>query len=138
MWPKLTNIQPNIANKIKSYSDSMEASKLNAWIRVFSGAKVGNSNGLIMQSNVNRKLFRSVGQTTSTIYGDLQSSGVLGVDWGNRTVETGVGRILRPSPIITGFNVKEGQDQISRKATLELKAFSLEHMEKIQSFFLEP
>lgn len=138
MWPKLTNIQPNIANKIKSYSDSMEASKLNAWIRVFSGAKVGNNNGLIMQSNVNRKLFRSVGETTSTIYGDLQSSGVLGVDWGNRTVETGVGRILRPSPVITGFNVKEGQDQISRKATLELKAFSLEQMEKIQSFFLEP
>ena len=138
MWPNLTNIQPTIANKIKSYGDSMEASKLNAWIRVFSGAKVGNNNGLIMQSNVNRKLFRAVGETTSTIYGDLQSSGVLGVDWGNRTVETGVGRILRPSPVITSFNVKEGKDQISRQATLELKAFSLEQMEKIQSFFLEP
>ena len=42
MWPKLTNIEPNIASKIKSYGDSMEASKLNAWIRVFSGAIVGN------------------------------------------------------------------------------------------------
>jgi hypothetical protein len=138
MWPNLTNIQPNIANKIKSYGDSMEASKLNAWIRVFSGAKVGNNNGLIMQSNVNRKLFRAVGETSATIYGDLQSSGVLGVDWGNRAVETGIGRILRPSPVITGFNVKEGKDQISRQATLEIKAFSLEQMEKIQSFFLEP
>lgn len=138
MWPNLTNIQPNIANKIKSYGDSMEASKLNAWIRVFSGAKVGNSNGLIMQSNVNRKLFRAVGETSATIYGDLQSSGVLGVDWGNRAVETGIGRISRPSPVITGFNVKEGKDQISRQATLEIKAFSLEQMEKIQSFFLEP
>ena len=138
MWPKLTNIEPNIANKIKSYGDSIEASKLNSWIRVFSGAIIGNQKGLIMQSNVNRKLFRAVGEAGATIYGDRQSSGVIGTTWDRKIVETGLGRELRPSAIITGFNVKEGKDQISRQATLEIKAFSLEQMEKIQSYFLEP
>ena len=138
MWPKLTNIETNIASKIKSYSNSMEASKLNAWIRVFSGAIVGSKKGLIMQSNSNRKLFRAVGETNPTIYGDMQSSGVIGTDWERRAIETGLGRELRPSPIITSFSVKEGKDQISRQATLEIKAFSLEQMEKIQSYFLEP
>ena len=138
MWPKLTNIEPNIASKIKSYGDSMEASKLNAWIRVFSGAIVGNQNGLIMQSNANRKLFRAAGESSATIYGDRQSSGVIGTTWDRKIVETGLGRELRPSPVITSFSVKEGKDQISRQATLEIKAFSLEQMEKIQSYFLEP
>ena len=73
MWPKLTNIEPNIASKIKSYSDSMEASKLNAWIRVFSGAIVGSNQGLIMQSNDSDfKLFKAAGDTNPTIYGGLQ------------------------------------------------------------------
>jgi hypothetical protein len=139
MWPKLTNIEPNIASKIKSYSDSMEASKLNAWIRVFSGAIVGSNQGLIMQSNDSDfKLFKAAGDTNPTIYGGLQSSGVLGKDWNGNAVETALGRRLRPSPIITSFSVKEGKDQISRQATLEIKAFSLEQMEKIQSYFLEP
>ena len=139
MWPKLTNIEPNIASKIKSYSDSMEASKLNAWIRVFSGAIVGSNQGLIMQSNDSDfKLFKAAGDTNPTIYGGLQSSGVLGKDWNGNAVETALGRRLRPSPIITSFSVKEGKDQISRQATLEIKAFSLEQMEMIQSYFLEP
>jgi hypothetical protein len=139
MWPKLTNIEPNIASKIKSYGDSMEASKLNAWIRVFSGAIVGSNQGLIMQSNDSDfKLFKAAGDTNPTIYGGLQSSGVLGKDWNGNAVETALGRRLRPSPIITSFSVKEGKDQISRQATLEIKAFSLEQMEMIQSYFLEP
>jgi hypothetical protein len=139
MWPKLTNIEPNIASKIKSYSDSMEASKLNAWIRVFSGAIVGSNQGLIMQSNDSDfKLFKAAGDTNPTIYGGLQSSGVLGKDWNGNAVETALGRRLRPSPVITSFSVKEGKDQISRQATLEIKAFSLEQMEMIQSYFLEP
>jgi hypothetical protein len=138
MWPKLTNINPNIAAKVKSYADSLETSKLNAWIRVFSGAVVGSNSGLVMESNTDSKLFRAAGETSRVIYGDRQSSGILGVDWYGQAVETDVGRRLRPSPIITSFSVKEGKDQISRHATLEIKAFSLEQMEKMQSYFLEP
>lgn len=138
MFPKLSNIEGNIEQRIKENASPSRASKLNAWIRVFSGAVVNGQNGLLMQSNTNAKLFKAAGDSAASIYGNLQGSGALGTDWSGRAVETGVGRILRPSPIVTGFTSKEGKDQISRSATLEIKAFSLEQMEKIQSYFLEP
>lgn len=140
MWPKLTNIDSNIVQKIKSYSNNPDTSKLNAWIRIFSGAEMENSKqpGLILQSNTDYKLFRATGDNTQTIYGDLQSSGILGSDWNGNSVESGIGRRLRPSPIVTSFEVKEGKDQISRAATIQLKCFSLEQMEKLQTYLLEP
>lgn len=138
MWPKLTNIDSTIARKIKSYSDSKEASNLVSWIRVFSGAVKNNKDGLILQSNTDINLLRAAGETSATIYGDPQSSGIIGLDWGGNPVESNSTRVLRPSPIITGFSSKEGQDQISREATLQIKAFTLEQMEEIQSYFLEP
>jgi anti-sigma28 factor (negative regulator of flagellin synthesis) len=138
MFPKLSNIEGKIWLRIKQNGAPSIASKLNAWIRVFSGAQVNGKDGLLMQSNTNAKLFKAAGDKSASIYGNLQGSGVLGTDWKGNPVETGVGRILRPSPIVTGFTSKEGKDQISRHATLELKAFSLEQMEAIQSYFLEP
>jgi hypothetical protein len=138
MFPKLSNIERDIWLRIRENGGTNRASKLNAWIRVFSGAVVNGQSGLLMQSNTNAKLFKAAGDSSASIYGNLQGSGVLGIDWKGNPVETGVGRILRPSPIVTGFTSKEGKDQISRSATLELKAFSLEQMEAIQSYFLEP
>ena len=138
MFPKLSNIEGNIEQRIKENASPSRASKLNAWIRVFSGAVVNGQNGLLMQSNTNAKLFKAAGDSAASIYGNLQGSGVLGTDWSGKAVETGVGRILRPSPIITGFNSKEGKDQISRSATLQITAFTLQQMEAIQSYFLEP
>lgn len=138
MWPKLTNIEDNIVKKIKSYADNVNTSKLTSYIRIFSGAVVGNQNGLILESNTDFSLFKAAGETTSTIYGGINSSGVLGTDWAGNAVTSDIGRALRPSPIVTSFSVKEGKDQISRRASLELKAFSLEQMEKLQSYFLEP
>jgi hypothetical protein len=138
MWPKLSNIDGNIAKKIKSYSKPDVASTLSPWIRVFSGATVGQSQGLILQSNTSAKLLRATGESISTIYGDAQSSGTVGTDWEGNPVESDPKRFLRPSPIITGFSVKEGQDQISRDATLQLTAYTLEQMEAIQTYFLEP
>ena len=138
MWPILSNIDENIANKIKGYKNQHLASELDAWIRVFSGAVSGGQNGLVMESNTNHKLFKAAGESGPTIYGNSEGSGVIGVDWNSAPVETGSGRVLRPSPIITSFTSKEGKDQISREATLGITAFSLEQMQKIQTYFLEP
>jgi hypothetical protein len=60
------------------------------------------------------------------------------VTWDGKVVESNSSRFLRPSPIITGFDIKEGQDQISRDATLRITAYTLEQMELIQTYFLEP
>jgi hypothetical protein len=138
MWPKLSNIDENIKNKIFSYKTPDKASELSPWIRVFSGAVKNGLQGLILQSNTSAKLLRATGETTATIYGDSQSSGIIGRTWDAKPVESNSKRFLRPSPIVTGFNVKEGQDQISREATLQLTAYTLEQMEEIQSYFLEP
>jgi hypothetical protein len=138
MFPRLTNIEGNIEQAIKSNAAPSIASQKNAWIRVFSGAVLQGVEGLVMQSNVDFKLFKAAGNVGGSIYGNSQGSGVLGTDWHGNPVETGGGRVLRPSPIITSFNSKEGKDQISRHAELEITAFSLSQMEAIQSYFLEP
>lgn len=167
MWPKLTNIHPNIVENLSgptSVKRDLAASQRVAWIRVFSGAvqhyrkpsldKQGNpildkdgkvqkeekqSGGLVLQSNNAFELFRAAGQTNGSIYGDRNSTGDIGFDWELKAVPspTQFG-VLRPSPIITGLEIKEGIDQISRECTLRLKCFTLGQMEQIQTYFLEP
>ena len=56
MWPKLSNINKDIHDKITN-RNNLEASKLNCWVRLFSG--VGD--GLIMVSNPDTKLFAAAG-----------------------------------------------------------------------------
>ena len=137
MWPKLSQINDKIYKKITTRNNK-DVSQLNIWVRLFSG--VGD--GLIMVSNPDTKLFASAGQ--SGIYGfggnsEFEGySGALGVDWNGKGVNPKVGRSLKPSPIVTSLEVKEGEDQISKEATIELTAFSLEQMEAIQKYFMEP
>ena len=138
MWPILSNIPEKIATKIKSNKNQHKASELNAWIRVFSGAKYDGKNGLILESNTDYKLFKAAGESVASIYGSSQGSGVIGLDWDSNPVETGSGRVMRPSPVITGLTTKEGKDQISREATLNITVFSLQQMEKMQTYFMEP
>jgi len=137
MWPKLTNIESEIKNKIIEYSNNINASNLNAWIRVISGAEYEPYKGLILQSNTDFKLLSAIGQGDS-IYGNSQSSGAIGKDWEGKTVQTTDSRFLRPSPIVTSFNVKEGKDQISREATIQLTAYSLEQMEILHECLMQP
>lgn len=134
MFPKLSNIDAKIANTIKGYAnDNLAASKLNAWIRVYSGA----NSGLIMQSNTDFKLFAAAGEGNA-IYGSTDMSGAVGTTWDGGPVTVGVGRKLRPSPVITTFNSKEGKDQISRTCEFSITCFSLEQLELMQTYFMEP
>jgi hypothetical protein len=134
MWPSISNIDSNIEATIKGYANNnLEASKLNAWIRAYSGANAG----LILESNTDFKLFAAAGEGNA-IYGNSDRSGIIGKTWGPGYVTSGVGRALRPSPIITSFNSKEGQDQISRTCDFSITCFSLEQLEIIQTYFMEP
>ncbi len=133
MWPFLSNIEPKIAKNLRSRIDVHKSTALNVWMRVFAGA----DNGLILSSNNNFFLFKAAGEGAST-YGSVDSVGLLGVDWNGNAVAGGTDRGLRPSPVVTSFEVKEGKDQISKEATLGIKCFSLGQMESIQKYFLEP
>ena len=133
MWPKLTNIEKPIVNSINSRRDIQKATNMNVWLRVFSGA----GSGLIMTSNNNFELFKAAGEGAS-IYGSPNSVGTIGTDWNGNPIFGGNDRGLRPSPGIISFEVKEGKDQISKEATLGIKCFSLDQMEIVQKYFLEP
>jgi len=133
MWPHLSNIEPKIAANLRSRTDTHKATNLNVWLRVFAGA----NNGLIISSNNNYPLFKAAGEGAS-IYGSPNSVGSIGTDWDGNPVGGGTDRGLRPSPGVVSFEVKEGKDQISKEATLEIKCFSLTQMEIIQKYFLEP
>jgi hypothetical protein len=146
MWPILSNIEDKVYIKMKSRADDKSVkdnSKLNCWIKVISGAKTAtDGNGLIMQSN---EAWGNFGDKdalpTNTIgnyYGGPMTGGDLGVNVNGALVGSGTGRKLVPRPIIMGITVKEGKDNISRECTLSMKCFSLEQMEKMQTYFLEP
>ncbi len=137
-WPKLTDIDDNIFNNLtKGTKAGFQASQRVCWIRVFSGAVTGAGQGIILTSTNNAQVFKAAGELKATIYGNENSSGDMGVTWDSKVV-TSAGGPLRPSPIVTGLQIKEGKDQISRECNLKLKCFSLEQMEMLQTYFLEP
>ena len=162
MWPKLSNIEDAIYNNITSGEKSgMEANNRVAWIRVFSGATLsrgGTKNvtdangkvtkekkekiaeGLIMSSAQVSKIFKAAGEINSGpyAYGGINSNGDIGISWDGKTISAASFGSLRPSPLVTGLEIKEGKDQISRECSLKLKCFTLEQMEMIQTYFLEP
>jgi hypothetical protein len=138
MFPRLTNINNKIVESIKS-KDTIEASKLNCFVRVISGA----GTGLIMTSNPDWKLFSAAGFSEPSFYGDSAGSGTIGVDWLKRPVyarQTSVNGDVpfKPSPIVTAINVKEGKDQISRHCDLKITAFTLSQVEVLQTYLMEP
>ena len=162
MWPQLTDINEDIFKNLTEGSKyGLQASQRICWIRAFSGAVVAAKGkedvtdpktgkvetkekkvfrkGLILSSVSDGNVFRAAGQLNPSVYGDSVSSGDIGKTWDGKVIPTsGPSGYLRPSPIITGFEVKEGKDQISREATLKLKCFTLEQMEYLQTYFLEP
>jgi hypothetical protein len=137
MWPKLSSINKGVYDTITGI-DNQKASQLNVWVRLFSG--VGD--GLIMVSNPDTKLFAAAGE--AGIYGFRGNSkkggnsGTLGYNWNGKPVNPLSGRSLRPSPMVTSMEFTEGEDQISRTGKISIKVFSLEQMEAIQQYFMEP
>ena len=137
MWPQLTNINPEIVNRIKQ-TDSIETSKLNCFVRIISGAGAG----LVMSSNPDWKLFSAAGMAEASFYGDSTRSGTIGMSWDGKPVYSFDTTILdtqyKPSPIVTSINVKEGKDQISRHCDLKLTVFTLAQVETLQAYLMEP
>lgn len=155
-YPFFSKISNKIFNNIRTNGNAdnygrvnktLDASNLVAWIRLISGT----GEGLIMSSNPDipvtsesafDKLTKSWMHSPSA-YGSRLTSGMIGYDWDGKPVypymtPVGGDLVLRPSPIITAFEVKEGKDQISRQATLVLKCFSLAQCEIIQKYLMEP
>jgi len=142
-FPQFSKPYPKLLQKIKGRAGSSALwnqggpNGLTPWIRVISAVKSqvdgGKENGLILQSNYPEDGF-------GVRYGGNknQPSGVVGFDLDLKRVigETG-GRKLRPSPVITNLNIDE--TDIGRKKTkFDIICYSLEHMEEVAKYFLNP
>lgn len=140
-----------------------ELSQRFPWIRIFSGAE----DGLILQSaNLDDDLeivdsyngiLNNLGDNFRGSYGNSNGSGPLGKNFNKKwvypsiTYQTGKTNtntntlnneeqnwVLRPSPVVTALEIKEGKDQISRVGSLVIKCFSLAQLEEMQKYFMEP
>ena len=135
-FPNLSNLYPELqtlletrANKTNSPWTEGGVSGLSTWLRVISS--VGN--GLVMESIHSPQTFDSV-------YGNSEKPGILGYQLDMRTpVEIdGVGRGLRPSPVISSVSMDEKAEGGSRICKFTIIAFTKEQCDKLAQYFLEP
>ena len=125
----------------------IDVSKLNAWIRITSG--VGN--GMVILSNPSVPLFYAAnaiyggigadsrgrtGQTATEGEGDEQK--VVLTDIKGKEIEFEDDRWGRPRPIISGLDISEGNNGLSKKSELQITCFSLAQLDEIQAKFAEP
>ena len=148
-FPQFSKPYPKLLQKIKGRAgsralwntkdkneNSVGVNGLTPWIRVISAVKSqvegGKENGLILQSNYPEDGF-------NIRYGGTKDakSGVVGFTLDLKPVRIGSGRKLRPSPIITNLNIDEA-DIGRKKTTFDIICYSLEHMEEVAKYFLNP
>lgn len=135
-FPQYSNVYPELQRLLDTRANNTNkpwveggVSGLSTWIRVISGV----DSGLVMQSIHGPTSFEK-------IYGNSDKPGILGYQLDMRTpVEIdGVGRGLRPSPIIRNLNVDEKAEGGSRLCKFQIHCFTKEQCEKISQYFLEP
>jgi hypothetical protein len=162
-FPNFTSISPVVQeelNRRATISDPNSAtidadptkfpapSTMGAWIRAVSAVASSNNSipsGLVIGSNVSLPTPTdplTQGRTYS-VYGDMESRGTVGTRWDGSAVisefdGTGPPMLLRSSPIVEHFEVDEAMGSVSRKATLKIKAFTLDQLQLIITYFLEP
>jgi hypothetical protein len=133
-FPNFSNVNQYIIDETEARKDNpLYLSSLNAWVRIASG--VGE--GLIVTSNPDYSLFTAAGDDPS-IYGNSKLAGTIGKTWDGAAVTMNEGQGYRPIPTITSIEVDEGAGNLSRKASFTITAYTLEQMEEVSKYFLEP
>lgn len=135
-FPNFSNIAGHVTTEFKRRRDNPNSiSTLNCWVRIASGV----SEGLVLISNPDFRLFAAAGQNVSSIYGSTASSGTIGTTWDGGAVNTiDDKQIGLPKPNVTSFEVDEGSGNLSRKASLTITAYTLKQLDEITKYFLEP
>lgn len=134
-FPNFSNISSYAANAIlRKKNAEIENSKLNCYVRVISGA------GCVLYSNPNIPLFSAAGDNNpSTIYGNKERSGVIGVNWDGGVIATDTATMPgRPSPIVTNLEIDEGAGELSRKAKFTIRCFTVDQLNSIMAYYMEP
>ncbi len=144
-------IPAKIVSRMTSLRDTLVASRKVAWIKITSGA------GLTLTSNPNIPTFwNSTDRYNIHGGGDPNNSGLPGSatvgvseDIYNSTstnkfgldvseLEPNDGLTFRPRPIVESIEVKNGKHGLSKKATVNIKCFTIKQLEIIARHFMEP
>ena len=148
-WPQFSYPYDGIVDKLNTWggnnapmehlSGKSGVSGLMPWLRVISAYgcedENGSTNGLVMQSNYPEDGFTIRYGNGAT--GTSAQSGICGFELNMENKVEVKGRPTRPSPIISGLSVSEVD--VGRKTTnFSITCYTLEHMEKIAKYFLEP
>lgn len=153
-FPNLSNFDKYIATELDRRKGNIEyVSNKNAWFKVASGTKVKINesltfNGVVMESNPTnlwnfaeneKSAYGRLGSENTSFLSGQALSGTIGHELGNPSVRVQVGgRYYRPRPSIESISVKHGTRGLSRQAEFQIKCYSLEQLEVISKFFLEP
>jgi hypothetical protein len=136
-FPYFSNIAPHVKAEFDKRKENMlYVSRLNCWIRLSSA--VGT--GCMIYSNPNFPLFKAMGSTGISIYGNNASSGTVGVKWDGKTAIGAPGEFwgFRPPPVITSVQIDEGAGSLSRKAEFTITAYTRAQLNTLCKYFLEP
>jgi hypothetical protein len=136
-FPYFSNIAPHVqAELARRKDDLVYVSRLNCWVRASSGVGAG----LMIYSNPDFQLFKAMGSTGTSIYGNNTSSGTIGVRWDGTTAVNASGDFwgFRPPPIITSIQIDEGAGSLSRKAEFSITAYTKAQLNTLCKYFLEP
>jgi hypothetical protein len=155
VFPNLSKIPKKVSDSLKRRAgNNLTVSSLLCWIRVASAASSrgdgsNSSGGLVLESFQNKKdpansenpeknwSTDTFGSRYGT--GDKNKSGRIGTDFqGNSVYANNETRYHRPSPVIEGLDVQNGQQGLSRKCKFTIKCSTLAQAEVISMYFLEP
>ena len=152
-FPNLSKIPKNVSDTLKSRAGkNITASSLLCWIRLVSAGGVSgdgsaSTGGLVLESFQNKKDPENDANPQknwstdnfSTRYGNGSKSGRVGTNFqGDSVYARDNDRAYRPSPVVEGISVQNGNKGLSRKCTFTIKCFSLGQVERISEHFLEP
>jgi len=135
-FPQLSNVYPELQTLLETRSRNTNkpwteggVSGLSTWLRVVSTV----DKGLVMESIHTPDSFERR-------YGNSEKPGILGYELDMKTpVEIdGVGRGLRPSPIITQVSVDEKAEGGSRLVKFDIVCYTKEQTDKIAQYLMEP
>ena len=140
-FPQLSNVYPELQELLESRANNSNApwnnqdvykggvSGLSTWIRIVSTVDAG----LVMESVHSPSTFEKR-------YGNSDKPGILGYELDMKTpVEIdGIGRGLRPSPILTSLSVDEKAEGGSRLCSFDIQCYTQEQVDKLAQYLLEP
>lgn len=152
-FPNLTNFESYVSDELNKRVGNIEyVSSKNCWFKIASGVSVKYQTetfrGLVMESNPpelwnfaenEKSAYGRLGSENTSFLSGQALSGTIGHQLGDPTSRVQVsGRYYRPRPSIESISIKNGTRGLSRQAELQIKCYSLDQLEVISKFFLEP